>query len=63
MCGFDDMDPLEIASIFGLVEAFMDGEREGKEPEEPSPDDLLEVYDPVADDEQNEEKTDYYDDE
>ena len=31
MCGFDGMDPLDIASIIGLAESFMEGEREGLE--------------------------------
>jgi len=49
MCGIDDMDPLDFAFIAGLVEAQLEGEgRVEGEPKEPSPDDLLEYYDPIS---------------
>lgn len=60
MCNFfDDFDSVEdFANLAGFIETQLEGEREEKEPDEPSPDDLLEYYDPLADDEPDQEADD-----
>jgi hypothetical protein len=61
MCCFDNMDPLDIAAIIGLFETLVEGEQEGQQQQKEPSDDIFEDYDPVAEDEQEEEETDYDD--
>ena len=59
MCNFfDDFDAEDFAFWGGFILTQLEGEQAGQQQQKETSDDLLEVYDPVADDEQAEEKTD-----
>lgn len=54
MCDFDNLDPIDIAFIAGLAETLLQGDEEQEVPKEPSSADLLEYYDAVSDNNEDE---------
>lgn len=55
MYGIDDMDPLDLAFIAGLVEMQLEGEQEGQQQQkEPGVEDPFDLEDEFSDDQEEE---------